>query len=104
MGESAVVGQAVATPLADRLQRVFGVSQLKIDPTFAGNSGLPTARVTLQQQVTSNITFTYITDVSATNDQIIRVEWAVTPKFSAIAQRDEFGVIGVDFVYRGTWH
>ncbi|HWF46273.1 MAG TPA: translocation/assembly module TamB domain-containing protein [Bryobacteraceae bacterium] len=104
MGESAVVGQAVATPLADRLQRVFGVSQLKIDPSFAGNSGLPTARVTLQQQVTSNITFTYITDVSATNDQIIRVEWAVTPKFSAIAQRDEFGVIGVDFVYRGTWH
>jgi translocation and assembly module TamB len=102
MGESAVVGQAIASPLADRLQRVFGVSQLKIDPTFAGNSGLPTARVTLQQQVTSNITFTYITDVSATNDQIIRVEWAVTPKFSAIAQRDEYGVIGVDFVYKGT--
>jgi translocation and assembly module TamB len=104
MGESAVVGQAVATPLANRLQRVFGVSQLKIDPTFAGNSGLPTARVTLQQQVTSNITFTYITDVSATNNQIIRVEWTVTPKFSAIAQRDEFGVIGIDFVYKGTLH
>ncbi|HEX4808900.1 MAG TPA: translocation/assembly module TamB domain-containing protein [Bryobacteraceae bacterium] len=101
MGESAVVGQAVATPLANRLQRVFGVSQLKIDPTFAGNSGLPTARVTLQQQVTTNVTFTYITDVSATNDQIIRVEWAMTPKFSAIALRDEYGVVGVDFVYKG---
>ncbi|MGC2659979.1 MAG: translocation/assembly module TamB domain-containing protein, partial [Bryobacteraceae bacterium] len=102
MGESAVVGQAVATPLANRLQRVFGVSQLKIDPSFSGNSGIPTARVTLQQQVTSNITFTYITDVSATNNQIIRVEWALTPHLSAIGLRDEYGVIGVDFVYKNT--
>ena len=102
MGESAVVGQAVAAPLASRLQRVFGVNQLKIDPTFAGNSGIPTARVTLQQQVTSNVTFTYITDVSATNNQIIRVEWAMTPHLSAIGLRDEFGVVGVDFVYKGT--
>lgn len=104
MGESAVVGQAIAAPIADRLQRVFGVSQLKIDPTFAGNSGLPTARVTLQQRITNNLTFTYITDVSTTNDQIIRVEWAITPKFSAVAERDEFGVVGVDFVYKGTFH
>jgi translocation and assembly module TamB len=104
MGASALVGQAVASPLADRLQRVFGVSQLRIDPTFAGNSGLPTARVTMQQQVSSNITFSYITDVSATNNQIIRVEWAVTPHLSAIGMRDEYGVIGVDFVYKGSLH
>ena len=100
MGESAVVGQAVAAPLASRVQRVFGVSQFKIDPTFQGNSGIPQARVTLQQQVTNNVTFTYITDVTQTNSQIIRVEWAFTPKFSAVAMRDENGIVGVDFFYK----
>ena len=50
MGESALVGAAVANPVAGQLQRVFGVSQLKIDPTFVSGSELPQARLTLQQQ------------------------------------------------------
>jgi translocation and assembly module TamB len=100
MGESAVVGQAVASPLSSRVQRVFGVSQFKIDPTFSGNSGIPQARVTLKQQVTNNVTFSYITDVTQTNSQIIRVEWAFTPKFSAVAMRDENGAVSVDFFYK----
>jgi len=33
-GESLVLGQAVTNPVASRLQRVFGVSQLRIDPSF----------------------------------------------------------------------
>src|SRR5581483_7842273 len=73
MGESAVLGQAVANPLASRVQRVFGVSQFKIDPSFSGSNGQPSARVTLQQKIASNITFTYITDVTQTNSEIIRV-------------------------------
>ena len=63
MGESALVSQAIANPLSSRLERVFGVSQLKIDPTFPSGSELPQARLTLQQQITSNLTFTYITNV-----------------------------------------
>ena len=40
MGESAIVSQAVAAPLASRIQRVFGVNQIKIDPTFTSGSAL----------------------------------------------------------------
>src|SRR5207302_7131387 len=32
MGASALVGQAIANPVAGRLQRFFGVSRIKIDP------------------------------------------------------------------------
>src|SRR5260370_39554022 len=59
MGESALMSKALADPMASRLQRVFGVSQLKIDPTFTNGSGLPQARLTLEQQVASNLTFAY---------------------------------------------
>ena len=97
MGESAIVSQAVAAPLANRIQRVFGVNQIKIDPTFTSGSALPQARITLQQQISGNIIFTYTTDLTQTNSQILRVEWAVSPRVSAIATRDENGLFGVDF-------
>jgi translocation and assembly module TamB len=100
MGESALVQQAVANPLANRLQRVFGVSQLKIDPTFTTGSTLPQARLTLQQQVTPEITFSYSQDLTQSNSQLIRVEWAFTPRFSAVATREENGIVGLDFFYK----
>lgn len=99
MGESALLGQAVANPIASRLQHVFGITEFKIDPSFQGSNGLPTARITLKQQITSNLTFTYIEDLSQTNAEIIRVEWNFTPKFSAVATRDWNGVVGVEFLY-----
>jgi translocation and assembly module TamB len=100
MGESAILTQAVANPLANRLERVFGVSQLKIDPTFNTGSGYPTAKVTIQQQVTPTIIFTYSQDLTQTNSQILRIEMALTPRFSAVATRDDNGIFGVDFFYK----
>jgi translocation and assembly module TamB len=100
MGESALLGAAVANPVASRLARVFGVSQLSIAPTFVTGSALPQTRVTVQQQVNSSVTFTYSQDVSQPNSQLIRIEVELTPRFSAVATRDENGILGVDFYYK----
>jgi translocation and assembly module TamB len=103
-GASALLGSAVANPVSGRLQRLFGVSALKIDPQLVGTSNTPQATLTLQQQITREITFTYIQDVTASNPQIIRVEWAVNPQWSAVAQRDQFGVFDLDFFYKKRFH
>jgi len=100
MGESAIVGKALADPVASRLQRVFGVSQLKIDPSFTSGSDLPQARVTLQQQIANNLTFTYVTALDDPNTQIIRIEWAFSPRWSALANRDENGIFSINFLYK----
>ena len=100
MGETAIVGQAVASPLASRLQRVFGVSELKVDPTFVQGSTLPQATLTLQQRVSNAITFTYSQNLSLSNSELIRVEWALSSRVSAVATRDENGIFGVDFFYK----
>jgi translocation and assembly module TamB len=100
MGETAIVSKALADPVANRLQRVFGVSQLKIDPTFTSGSELPQARVTLQQQVATNLTFTYVTALNDPNTQVIRIEWAFNPQWSAVANRDENGIVSVSFLYK----
>jgi translocation and assembly module TamB len=102
MGASALLGSAIANPVAGRLQRFFGVSSLRIDPTFSGIGIVnnPQARLTLEQQVTPSVTFTYITNVTNSNPQVIRVEWAMSKQFSAVALREENGLFGLDFFYK----
>ncbi len=100
MGASALLSAAIANPLAGQLQRVFGVTQLKIDPTFTSGSELPQARLTVQQQITSDLTFTYVTNVTRSDPQIVRVEWAIDDNWSAVATRQENGSVGVDMFYK----
>jgi translocation and assembly module TamB len=99
MGASALVGQAIANPVAGRLQRFFGVSRIKIDPQLTGVVN-PQARLTLEQQVTPEITFTYITNITRSNPQVIRIEWALNRQWSVVALREENGLFGLDFYYK----
>jgi translocation and assembly module TamB len=66
-GASTLLGQAVANPVSGRLQRLFGVSKLSIDPQIVGTTNTAQATLTLQQQITRDITFTYIEDVTQSN-------------------------------------
>ena len=100
LGASALIGQVVANPVSSRLQRFFGVSRLKIDPQLTGVENNPQARLTLEQQVAKNLTFTYITNLSSSNQQIVRVEWSLNRNWSVIAVRDENGLFGLDFLYK----
>jgi translocation and assembly module TamB len=100
MGESALVGQVLADPVTNRLQRVFGVTQLKVDPAFVSGSTLPQARLTLQQQVTSSVTFTYVTALDQSNTNIVRVEWALNPEWSVIGYRNENATVSIRFAYK----
>ncbi len=99
-GASALLGQAIASPVTGRLQRFFGVSNLRIDPTISGVENNPLARITVEQQVTRDITFTYITDVTRSNPQVVRVEWSLGRNWSAVALREENGMFGLDFYYK----
>ncbi len=103
-GASMLLGQAVANPVSGRLQRLFGVSKLSISPQIVGTSNTPQATLTLQQQINSSITFTYIQDVTQSNPQIIRVEWAMDPQWSAIVSRDVNGEANVDLFYKKRFH
>jgi translocation and assembly module TamB len=100
MGESVVLGQAVANPVGNQLQRVFGVTQLKIDPSFTTGSVVPTAGLAVQQRITNNLTFTYVSAIDAPNSTIIRMEWAFTQTWSAVATRDQFGLFSLNFFYK----
>ncbi len=86
------------------MQRLFGVTKVSIDPQIVSGSSTPQATMTFQQQVTRDITFTYIQDVTRSNSQAVKVEWAISPEFSAVAQRDIYGQVDLDFVYKRRFH
>lgn len=100
MGESAVVSRALADPISNRLQRVFGLTQFKIDPTFANGQGLPQAAVSLQQQVTSRMTLTYSTPVGYASQTAVSGQFLITRDWSAAATRDEFGLFSIKLIYK----
>jgi translocation and assembly module TamB len=100
MGESAIVGKALADPVTNQLQRVFGVSQLKIDPAFTSGSQLPQAQMTLQQQIANNLTFTYVTALDNANSTTIQAVWTLTSEWSAVATRDQNGIFSVNLLYK----
>ncbi len=100
VGASTLVGQALQSQVAGRLQRFFGVSRIKIDPKLTGVENNPQAQLTLEQQISKDITFTYITNLAKSQQQAVRVEWNVTREWSILAVRDENGLFGVDVLYR----
>ncbi|MGA2608151.1 MAG: translocation/assembly module TamB domain-containing protein [Terriglobia bacterium] len=100
VGESALLSQALSSQVTGRIQRLFGVSRIKIDP----NVGLPGfssgARVTVEEQVTRDLTFTYVTNTASSQYKIIQFEWAFGENLSLIGVRDQNGIFGVELRFR----
>jgi translocation and assembly module TamB len=97
-----LISEALNSAVSSRVQRLFGVSRIKIDPQ-GQNSATNVVRgpqVTIEQQVASNLTITYSTNVSVASQQIIQVEYNVTRNISIVALRDQNGVVSFDVKVR----
>jgi translocation and assembly module TamB len=97
---ASLIGQAISAQLSSRLQRFFGSSRVKIDPTLSGVEYLPQARLTVEQQVSNEIILTYITNLNRTEEQIVEIEWDFSRQWSFVATREASGLFGIDFTYR----
>ena len=97
-----LINQALNSTVNSRLQRLFGASRVKIDPQGLASetSVVRGPQVTVEQQVARNLTLTYSTNVSVSNQQIIQVEYNVTRNISIMALRDQNGVVSFDFKIR----
>jgi translocation and assembly module TamB len=93
----AILGQALNSASSTRMQRLFGVSRIKISPEVAASQALdPNARVTIEQQVSKEFTVTYVTDLTHSGQQIIQVEYNYSRQLSILATRDQYGVVSFD--------
>lgn len=94
-----IISQAINSTVSSRLQKLFGVSRIKIDPQGLTTETNPTARgpqVTIEQQFANNVTLTYSTNVSQSSEQIIQGEYYVNRNLSVVGTRDQNGVVSFD--------
>jgi translocation and assembly module TamB len=54
----------------------------------------------VEQQVTRNLTVTYVSNVSSTQQQVIQVEYIVTHNISIVGLRDQNGTFGMDIKFK----
>jgi translocation and assembly module TamB len=104
-GASALLSEAISSQLGGRVERLFGITRFRVDPglTELGTSGSgqnAAARVTVEQQVSSDLTVTYVSNVSSTQQQVIQVEYNVTRSISVVALRDQNGTFGIDIKFK----
>jgi translocation and assembly module TamB len=96
---SAILSAALNATVSNRVQKLFGVSRIKIDPQGLTTETSPTQTgpaVTIEQQVQNNLTLTYTTNVAQASQQIIQVEYNITRNVSIVGVRDQNGVVSFD--------
>jgi translocation and assembly module TamB len=94
-----IINQAINQTVSSRLQKLFGVSRIKIDPQGLATETNPTARgpqITIEQEFANNLSLTYSTNVSQSSQQIIEGEYFFTRNVSGVGTRDQNGVISFD--------
>ncbi len=100
-GASAILSEAISSQLGGRLERLFGITRFRVDPGLAGVGSTGSeqnaaARVTVEQQIARNLTITYVSNVSSTQQQVIQVEYNVDRNVSIVGLRDQNGTFGID--------
>ncbi len=98
---SALLAAALNATISNRVQRLFGVSRIKIDPQGLSTETSTTQSgpaLTIEQQISDKLTVSYSTNVSQASQQVIQAEYNVTRSISIVGIRDQNGV--VSFVVR----
>jgi translocation and assembly module TamB len=93
---NSVLASGLASQVSSRVQKLAGLSSLQIDPLLGGNNTNPTARLAMQERVTRNFLFTFSTDVTDAQRELVEGEYRVTPRWSVSAQRSEIGGYAFD--------
>jgi len=101
---NAVLGGALTATVGNRVGRLFGSGNVKIDPSFVGTLGTSAARITVEQPLGRNLIVTYATNVNQTAQQLIQLQVNLTDSVSVVATRDESGVFSTVLKIRKRYH
>jgi translocation and assembly module TamB len=97
---NAILGEALNSAVSSRVQKLFGISRIKIDPNLGGTEDNPNARLTIEQQVSKNVTVTYLTNLGQYPEEVLQVEYNINKNISLVAVRDYTGVLAIDLRIR----
>ena len=97
---SALLGGALNATVSSRVGKLFGAGSVKIDPAFVGTLGNSTARITVEEPLSKQLTLTFATNVNQSAQELIQVQYQINDTTSLVATRDESGVFSVVYKIR----
>ena len=98
-----ILSASLSDALERGTQRLFGLSRFSIDPLLVGRGSDPTARITIGQRLTKDLTLTYsqnLTSGASGIDRVVLVEYRLSNRFSVVGIRNERGELGFDVRFR----
>ncbi len=93
----ALLGGALNATVSSRIQKLFGVGSVKIDPTYQGALGDTSARITVSQNIGKSVTAMFATNINTSAQQLIQAQWNLSQSLSLTAVRDENNVFSMVF-------
>jgi translocation and assembly module TamB len=81
--------------VGSQVSKLTGIAGLQIDPLIGGNAN-PSARIGIQKRVTKDFTFSFSTDVSQPQSEIVQGVYQFTKRWSVSVVRNESGGFSVD--------
>ncbi|HEX5283896.1 MAG TPA: translocation/assembly module TamB domain-containing protein [Bryocella sp.] len=97
---SAILGGALNATVSSRVSKLFGAGSIKIDPAFVGTLGNSTARITIVEPLSKQVTLTYATNVNQSAQQLIQIQYQLNESASIVMTRDESGVFSIVYKIR----
>jgi translocation and assembly module TamB len=82
--------------VGSEVSKLTGIAGLQIDPLIGGENSDPSARIGIQKRVTRNFLFTFSTDVTQPQSEIVQGEYQISKRWSISVLRDESGGFAVD--------
>jgi translocation and assembly module TamB len=82
--------------VGSQVTKLTGIAGLQIDPLIGGDNANPSARVGIQKRVTKDFTFTFSTDVTQPQSEIVQGEYQLSKRWSVSVVRDQSGGFAVD--------
>jgi translocation and assembly module TamB len=98
-----ILSASLSEQLERGTQRLFGLSRFSIDPLLVGRGNDPTARITIGQRITKDLSVTYsqnLTSGVSGIDRVVLVEYRLSNRFSVVGIRNERGELGFDVRFR----
>jgi translocation and assembly module TamB len=98
---NALLGGALNATVSSRVNKLFGgAGKVKIDPAFVGTLGTSSARITVEQQLSRQLSVTFATNVNSSAQQLIQLQYQLSDNKSIVATRDENGVFSLVYKIR----
>jgi hypothetical protein len=99
-GGTALVTSKLTEEIKNRANKLLGINLLRIDPVLSGQSTVDTSRLTIGKTISKDLVVVYSTNLSTARQEILYLQYQLSPTISLIAMRNEEGRYSLDLRLR----